>query len=231
MGRDDVWPGKITRALIVTIAVGNLGFTSGTREEGQGKTTSSSADKNEPITKPPTTSASSAIERQYKGQLDPIGPFNWADLNARRWTERDFRGKVLIVQQWAAWCGPCVQEFPEVQKLSDAVRRDPSIAFVSLDMDADPTAMGEFLLEFRNRYSFPVLFAGAHLKIKSLPYTWVVDREGYIREAISIGGQELVERALALAAIVKHRLPVSALPPEMRHERRAQNERDAADSR
>jgi len=51
-------------------------------------------------------------ERQFKGQLDPIGPFSWLDLDGQRWTEHDFTGKVLIVQQWAAWCGAWVAGFP-----------------------------------------------------------------------------------------------------------------------
>jgi thiol-disulfide isomerase/thioredoxin len=167
---------------------------------------------------------------QYKGKLDPIGPFNWLDLDGRRWTDRDFRGKVLIVQQWASWCAPCVAEFPQMQKLYDIVRRDPSIAFVSFDMDRDLPAIRDFLDGFRKKYSFPVLFAGAHLKLTSLPRTWIVDREGYIREVFG-GGPDLIEQALALAESVKRRPPVASLPPETRKAVREQNERDAAKSR
>ena len=198
----------IARVLIVTVIVAVSGSTRAAGGHGDG---------------PP-------IVREYKGRLDFLGPFSWLDLDGRRWTERDFRGKVLIVEQWAAWCGPCIAEFPEIQKLSDAVRRDPSIAFVSLDMDQDREAIGEFLKEFRKEYSFPVLFAGAHLKIRSLPHMWIVDREGYIRESFAMGS-DLVERALALAEAVKHRLPVSALPSETRQAVRQQNERDGANSR
>jgi thiol-disulfide isomerase/thioredoxin len=175
-------------------------------------------------TTPPT-------ERRYLGQLDQIGPFSWLDLEGRRWTERDFRGKVLIVQEWGAGCGPCIAEFPEVQKLFEAARRDSSIAFVSLDMDRDPAAIHEFLQQFRKEYSFPVLFAGAALKIALLPQTLIVDREGYVREILSNEGSDLVDAALALTEAVKHRLPVSALPPEVLQERRRQNERDGANSR
>lgn len=175
--------------------------------------------------------ATPSATRQFKGPLDLIGPFSWLDLDGRRWTERDFSGRVLIVQQWAAWCGPCVAEFPEVQKLSDAVRHDASIAFVSLDMDRDPAAIGEFLKELREEYSFPVLFAGAQLKIKSLPYTWIVDREGYIRDGFESPGTDLVEQALAAAEGVKHRPPVSTLPPEMLNEQSKRNKLDGASSR
>jgi len=175
-------------------------------------------------------SGSPPMERQFKGQLDPIGPFSWLDLDGRRWTEHDFTGKVLIVQQWATWCGACVAGFPEVQKLSDAVRHDPTIAFVTLDMDRDPAAIVEFLLEFRKKYSFPVLFAGAQLKIKSLPYTWIVDRDGYIRDGSGAAGPNFVEHVLAAAEAVKHRLPVSTIPPGVRREKRRQNELDGAKS-
>ena len=169
-------------------------------------------------------------ERQFKGQLDPIGPFSWVDLDGRRWTDRDFTGKVLIVQQWATWCGACVAGFPELQELKNAVRHDPTIVFVSLNMDRDPAAIGEFLLEFRKEYSFPVLFAGAQLKIKSLPYTWIVDREGYIRDGFGAAGPGFVEQVLAAAEAVKHRMPVSTIPPAVRQEKRRQNELDGAKS-
>jgi thiol-disulfide isomerase/thioredoxin len=207
---------SIVRAAIFSMILVGVGSKRGMSETGQ--------DSAVPSGTPP-------VERQYKGPLDPIGPFSWLDLDGRRWTERDFRGKVLIVQQWAAWCGPCIEEFPEVQKLYEAVRKDPSIAFVSLDMDRDPAALAEFLKEFRKEYSFPVLFAGAQLKIKAIPYTWIVDRDGYIRDGFRNAGTNLVEQALALAEAVKHRPPVSTLPPEVREQKRKQNELDGANSR
>ena len=220
------------RVLIVMLLVAASGSARETSAEGQESTASSNENKNAASTpESPARSGSPAIAREYKGKLDPIGPFSWLDLDGRRWTERDFIGKVLIVHQWAAWCGPCIAEFPQVQKLYDKVRHDRSIAFVSLDMDRDPAAIREFLQEFRKEYSFPVLFAGAQLKIKSLPCTWIVDRDGYIRDGFENVGPDLVEQALALAEAVKHRPPVSALPPEVRQERRKQNERDGATSR
>ena len=171
------------------------------------------------------------IEKQFKGRFDSIGPFRWSDLGGRVWTERDFNGKVLIAVQWAAWCGPCIAEFPQVQQLFETVRNDPSIAFVSLDMDQDPAEIRQFLLEFRKEYSFPVLFAGAQLKINALPCTWIVDREGYIRDGFANAGADFVEDALALADAVKRRPPVASLPQDVREDVRKRNQRNAANSR
>ncbi len=95
-------------------------------------------------------------------------------------------------------------------------------------MDRDPAAIGEFLLQFRKKYSFRVLFAGAQLKIKSLPHTWIVDREGYIRDAFGAAGPGFVEQVVAAAEAVKHRLPVSTIPPDVRQEKQRQNEMDGA---
>ena len=57
-----------------------------------------------------------------------------------------------------------------------------------------------------------------------------VDREGYVREVLANAVPNFVEDALALAEAVKHRVPVSVLPPETLEERRKQNERESASS-
>lgn len=171
------------------------------------------------------------VERQYKGLFDPIGPFAWRDLNGREFTDRDFGGRVLIVVQWAAWCSPCIDGFPDVQKLFRKVRRDASLAFVSVNMDRDLPAIAEFLKEFRKEYSFPVLLGGEHLRLRALPCTWIVDREGYIREVVLGSGKGWLERVQELVEAVKHRPSVSTLPPEILTSQRQKNQQEASQSR
>lgn len=169
--------------------------------------------------------------RQLKGRFDKLGPFQWVDLHGKTWTDADVRGKVVIVQEWAAWCVPCVKEFPEVERLYEAARRTPGVVFVSLNLDHDPEAIQPFLDDFQKEYSFPVLFAGNDLKILSIPHTWIVDKDGYIREELGNVGDDLVHQATSLADAVKHRPPVSALPQDVIDKQRAQNAADAARSR
>jgi thiol-disulfide isomerase/thioredoxin len=171
------------------------------------------------------------VIHEFKGRYDSIGPFAWTDLHGRRWTELDLRGQVVIVALWAAWCGPCIDEFPALQRLSDLMRHHSSVTFISLNVDRDVDDIQQFLLDFSREYSFPVLFAGKQLKITALPYTWIVDREGYIRETLPGSGPGWEEEVQALARKVEKSVPVSELPPEVIRKQRAENEREGMRSR
>ena len=169
--------------------------------------------------------------RVYTGRLDPIGPFRLRDLDGRVRTAEEFKGRVLIVYEWASWCGPCVKGFPMVQALHERVRSDPGVAMVTFDMDEDLPSIQGFLSDLRKKYSFPVLPAAARFRFLALPHTWIVDRDGFLREGIDGEGPGFVEDVLALVDAVKRRLPVSQLPEEAVRTQREANARDAARSR
>ena len=168
--------------------------------------------------------------RQWKGTLDPIGPFELRDIEGKTWTDKDFKGKTLIVQQWSAACGPCVKEFPEVQKLYESLRADPSIALVTFDLDQDSPKIREWLREFRKEYTFPVLLAGEQFKPQAMPSAWIVDRDGFIRDVVYSGGPSWEKQLLAIVEAVRHRLPVSMLPPEVVAEKRRENAKQGGES-
>jgi thiol-disulfide isomerase/thioredoxin len=100
-----------------------------------------------------------------------------------------FRGKVVLLNFWATWCAPCIDELPSLQRLQ-ALR--PDIQVVAVSIDDDPDAYSKFLAQ----YSINLLSArdgtqGANLKYGSVrvPETFLIDRQGNIRRKF-IGPQE-----------------------------------------
>lgn len=66
----------------------------------------------------------------------------FCDINERKFSLSDFRGKTVIVHYWATWCGPCMDELDSLAKRLDSLDKDKyTVLFVSLDVDSDSHAM------------------------------------------------------------------------------------------
>ena len=92
-----------------------------------------------------------------------------------------FRGKIVLVNFWATWCAPCIDELPSLQALQ---RERPDIQVLAVSIDDDPDAYTAFLKQYDiNLLSVRDGSQGANLKYGSVkvPETYVVDRNGLIR--------------------------------------------------
>ncbi|MEQ8875048.1 MAG: TlpA disulfide reductase family protein [Phycisphaerales bacterium] len=130
-------------------------------------------------------------------QLDQIGkPFELSFEEATSGEPIDMsklRGKVVVVDFWATWCGPCIAEMPHMKKLY-AAYKDKGVEFVGISLDAprneeDPSKDG--LLKLRNwvadnDVTWPQYYQGngwqsefsSGWQVKSIPAIFLVDQQG-----------------------------------------------------
>jgi thiol-disulfide isomerase/thioredoxin len=117
---------------------------------------------------------------------DPI-PFDFnfsvKDLQGSKIPFDQFKGKVIFLNLWATWCGPCRAEMPTIQKLYNEVPND-KIVFVmlSLDKDQDKDKIVQYIKS--KSFSFPVYQPSGYLteqmNVPSIPTTFVISKEGKI---------------------------------------------------
>jgi peroxiredoxin len=109
--------------------------------------------------------------------------FSLKDLKGATVTMAQQAGKVVIVNFWATWCGPCRQEMPQLDELYAKYRRAGLVLFgVSLDYQKDrATEMAQTL-----KVAYPVLFdeqrnVSRSYGVDDLPVTLLIDRQGVVR--------------------------------------------------
>jgi peroxiredoxin len=109
-------------------------------------------------------------------------PFSLADLAGKTRTLASYRGKVVLLDFWATWCGPCRVTMPHVQKFHRELR---SKGLVVLGINIGETAAKVRPFLAKNGYDFQVLLDPKHAvaeryQANAIPTTVIIDRKGKI---------------------------------------------------
>ena len=102
------------------------------------------------------------------------------DLDGRLYRASDYRGKWLVINFWATWCAPCLQEMPELERFFRQHGDIAQVWGVTFE-DSDKASIVEFVE--RLGVSFPILGYGQHPLtgygvVRVLPTTFLIDLEG-----------------------------------------------------
>jgi peroxiredoxin len=100
----------------------------------------------------------------------------------------EHRGKVVMVNFWATWCPPCLEEMPAMDRLYRQ-HRDAGFTLVAVSVDADPAKVMPFLTS--HKLTFPVALdprmdLANSYAVRALPSSFIVDGAGHLA-ALAIG--------------------------------------------
>jgi len=124
----------------------------------------------------------------------PAPLFSLIDLDGRPVSLESLRGKTVVLDFWATWCGPCKKSFPAMKKTQDKYKADPNVKFLFIHTwETSATAANDaraYLTE--QKYDFEVLMdmkdpatkkneVVESYGVKGIPAKFVIDRNGNIR--------------------------------------------------
>lgn len=124
--------------------------------------------------------------------LLPIGPnvgnrapdFTLQTVDGKEVSLKSLRGKKVVINFWATWCGPCVGELPYFQDITRTWKEN-ELVILAINLEENVSTVRNFLAG--ERFTFPVLLdtegaVGKRYNVSSIPRTFFIDRDGIIRE-------------------------------------------------
>jgi len=154
------------------------------------------------------------FEDLKKEMIDmPAPDFTLIDMAGASVSLKDLKGKVVITDFWATWCGPCKASFPGMQKAVDKFKDDPEVEFLFINTWERGENVKENVAKFiqDHEYTFHVLFdlkneVVSAFGVEGIPTKFVIDKKGRIRfKSVGFGGdeQKLVDELSLMIEMLK----------------------------
>jgi len=115
----------------------------------------------------------------------PSPQFQGTTFNGKKIHLTDFKGKVVLIDFWASWCGPCRQEIPFLIELKFHYRHSP-LEIIAINIDKNIQNAREFVDQLPEKINFTVIKDSKQqippkYQIKGMPTSILLDKDGIIR--------------------------------------------------
>jgi thiol-disulfide isomerase/thioredoxin len=142
---------------------------------------------------------------QKKMMNESAPHFRLVNLEKKEVNLEDLKGKVVVVDFWATWCGPCIASFPGMQKAVNKYKDNPNVVFLFIDTWETGENREKQVVDFikSKNYNFNVLYdtpkkenaaefaVVSSYKVEGIPTKFIIDAEGNIRfKSVGFGGNE-----------------------------------------
>lgn len=96
----------------------------------------------------------------------------------------DLKGKVVFINLWATWCGPCIAEMPSIQVLYNKFKDNPNVVFLLVEVDNNVEGAKEFVA--KQKLTLPIVYPNSDIPRNwldnAIPTTVILAKNGMLAE-------------------------------------------------
>jgi len=126
------------------------------------------------------------VDRPELARARMAPPFAISTAGGQRISMDDLQGKVVLIDFWATWCGPCRQALPHIREVARKFQGQP-LVILSVSLDSDERTWKEFVA--KNQMTWPQCrdggFGGSLAKlfgVNAIPHTFTIDADGVLQD-------------------------------------------------
>ena len=133
-----------------------------------------------------------SVNQVAVGTVGSMAPdFELTTLEGKKVKLSDYRGKTVIIDFWATWCGPCIMAFPGMKKATEKYKDDPNVVFLFVNTfervpaDQWKDHVGKFITNRGFSFMNPVLDIGNQTAltygVEGIPAKFCIDKDGKVK--------------------------------------------------